>query len=105
MQIPLFFFNQAMSRLDKIVLFDQRIALTLFERQRKLEILIRCAGSAIDMLQQIAKVVFIQSSHLETARQLIFHQLFHTGITADFVVRHGNKVTHERTADGICRIG
>ena len=100
-QIPLFFLNQTAGRLNQIVSLYQRITLALFQRQRKLEILIRCAGSAIDMLQQIAEVVPIQPTHLKTAGQLIFHQLFHTGIAADFIVRHGNKITHERMTDSV----
>ena len=99
--IPLLFLNQTAGRLDKIVPLYQRITLTLFERQRKLKILIRCAGSAIDMLQQIAEVVLIQPAYLESARQLIFHQLFHAGIATDFIVRHTHKVTHERVTDSV----
>ena len=59
MQIPLLFLNQTAGRLNQIVSLDQRITLTLFKRQRKLKILIRCAGSAVDMLQQIAEVILI----------------------------------------------
>ena len=99
--IPLLFLNQTAGRLDKIVPLYQRITLTLFERQRKLEILIRCAGSAVDMLQQIAEVVLIQPAYLETAGQLIFHQLFHAGIAADFIIRHTHEVTHERVTDSV----
>ena len=99
--IPLLFLNQTAGRLDKIVPLNQRITLTLFERQRKLKILIRCAGSAVDMLQQIAKVVLIQPAYLETAGQLIFHQLFHAGIAANFIVRHTHEVTHERVTDSV----
>ena len=53
------------------------------------------------MLQQIAEVVLIQPAHLEAAGQLIFHQLFHAGIAADFIVRHTHKVTHERVTNSV----
>ena len=58
-QIPLFFLNQTAGRLDKIVPLNQRITLTLFERQRKLKIFIGRAGPAVDMLQQIAEIILI----------------------------------------------
>ena len=53
------------------------------------------------MLQQIAEVVLIQPAYLETAGQLIFHQLFHAGIAADFIIRHTHEVTHERVTDSV----
>ena len=56
------------------------------------------------MLQQIAEVILVQPPHLETAGQFIFHQLFHAGIAADFIVRHTHEITHERTADSVHRI-
>ena len=95
MQIPLFFFNQTTGRLDKIILFNQCIMLALFEWQCKLKILIRRAGPAVDMFQQITEVVLIQPAYLEAAGQLVFHQLFHARIAADFIVRHTHEVTHE----------
>ena len=56
------------------------------------------------MLQQIAEVVLIQPTYLEAAGHLIFHQLFHAGITADFVVWHTHEITHERMTNSICRV-
>ena len=53
------------------------------------------------MLQQIAEVVLIQPAYLKAAGQLIFHQLFHARIAADFIIRHTHEVTHERVTDSV----
>ena len=70
-EVSLIFFYQAACRTDKVIPLYQRFPFQLFYRKVIGIVLIGNAGLAVDMLQKIAEVLFLQTAHLEPASDFI----------------------------------
>ena len=90
-----------MCRTDKVIPFYQRFPFQFLYRKVIGIVFIGNAGLAVDMLQKVAEVLFLQPAHLEPASDFILQKFLHLHKAVDFIVAHGDKVTHQLVVDFI----